>query len=81
MAAKDFPNLGEGCGNPQAADWDKPPWIEGRVGRGQAGDGCCAGIGTSLIIGVMFSRSGGGGGSPAGDDSKNARFSSAYCSK
>ena len=55
--------------------------MEEGVGRGQAGEGFCAGIGTPLIIGVTLSRSGGGGGSPAGNDSKNAQFSSPHCPK
>ena len=55
--------------------------MEGGVERGRVGEGCCAGIGTPLIIGATLSRSGGGGGSPAGDDSKNAQFSSAHCQK
>ena len=55
--------------------------MEGGVGRGRVGEGCCAGIGTPLIIGVTLSRLGGGGGSPAGDNSKNAWFSSAHCPK
>ena len=55
--------------------------MEGGVGRGRAGEGHCAGIGTPLIIEVTLLRSGGGGGSLAGDDSKNAQFSSAHCLK
>ena len=81
FAANDFSNLGDGCGNPQAADQDRPPWTEGGVGRGWEGKGYWAGIGTPCIIGVMLSRSGGGRGSPVGDDSKNALFSSVYCPK
>ena len=53
--------------------------MEGGVEKGQVREGCCARIGTPLIIGVILSRSGGGSGSPAGDDPKNAQFSSAHC--
>ena len=53
--------------------------MEGGVGRRQVGEGCCTRIGIPLIIGVILLRSGGGGGSPAGDNSKNAQFSSAHC--
>ena len=55
--------------------------MEGGVGRGQVGEGHCAEIGTPLIISITLSRSEDEGGSPAGDDSKNALFSSAHCPK
>ena len=77
--AKDFPSFGEGEGNPRAADRDRPPWTEGGVGSRREGEGHCGGIGAPHNTGVTLSRSGGGGGRPAGDALKNALFCSVHC--